>query len=94
MVYGVYTMKRKQIYLDEGQERAIKRLATRRSVSEALVIREAMAKYLVDQESGDAEDLPVEEDPLLGIIGIGKHGVTDGSVNHDSDLYDAPRKVR
>ena len=86
-------MKRKQIYLDEAQERAIKRLAARRGVSEALIIREAMAKYLVDADSGEDASVPPEDDPLLGILGIGKPGVTDGSVNHDYYLYDTPRKA-
>jgi hypothetical protein len=89
VVYAVYTMKRKQIYIEEEQERAIKAIAERRRVPEALVIREALAEYVTDHE------MPViarpEDHPLWGIVGIGKAGVTDGSVNHDYYLYGAPK---
>lgn len=80
-------MKRKQVYLEDEQERAIKQLARSRGVSEATVIRDAMDRYLHEcSEVGPVD----EEDPILAIIGIGKPGVTDGSINHDRDLYGAP----
>jgi hypothetical protein len=94
MVYGVYTMKRKQIYIEDAQERAIKRLAARRGVSEAMVIREAMAKYIVDGEPESEDYLTDEEDPLLGIIGLvdDPDAPIDGSINHDHYIYGVPRK--
>jgi predicted DNA-binding protein len=39
-------MRRKQIYLDEANERALKRLAARTGRSEASLIREALKRYL------------------------------------------------
>lgn len=93
MVYGVYTMKRKQIYIEEAQERAIKRLAARRGVSEALVIREAMARYIVDEPEAPTVEQP-EDHPLWGIIGIvdDPDAPIDGSINHDHYIYGVPRK--
>lgn len=80
-------MKRKQIYIDEAQERAIKAIAERRSVPEALVIREALAEYVTDHE------MPVierpEDHPLWGIVGIvdDPDAPIDGSENHDLYIY-------
>ncbi|WP_349258052.1 ribbon-helix-helix protein, CopG family, partial [Gaiella sp.] len=39
-------MRRKQIYLDDASERALKRLAARTGRSEAFHIREALQRYL------------------------------------------------
>ena len=41
-------MRRKQIYLDDASERALKRLSARTGRSEALHIREALQRYLAD----------------------------------------------
>ena len=45
-------MRRKQIYLDDASERALKRLAARTGRSEASHIREALQRYLADASVG------------------------------------------
>jgi hypothetical protein len=79
-------MKRKQIYLDEQQEAAIKRLAARRGVSEAHVIREAMDEYLRAIPPPDAGNLFLS---LAGIVDDPEAPV-DGSQAYDRDLYGTP----
>ena len=91
MMYGVYTMKRKQIYIAPEQEEQLQRLAEHRKVNVSSLIREAVAVYLVDQDTpelGRAED-----HPLWGILGIADSpGLPeDGSLNHDAALYGRPR---
>lgn len=90
MVYAVYTMKRKQIYIDEGQEAEVRRVAGFRRVSEAAIIREAIARYLAAEQAA-RDELP---NPLLDLIGIidDPDMPTDGSLNYKADLYGAPRR--
>ncbi len=47
-------MTRKQIYLRDDQERRVKRLAKRRRMSEAALIREAVDDFLVQAGEEDA----------------------------------------
>jgi plasmid stability protein len=79
-------MKRKQLYLEEETDRALKRLAARTGRSEAFHVREALRRYL---------DGPSEEgaDPLLRLIGLvdDPEGPDDVAVNHDHYLYGAPK---
>jgi hypothetical protein len=86
MVYGVYTMRRKQIYLEAEQNARIKALAARRGVPEALVIREALERYLA--ESPLVLDKP-EDHPLWQIVGIvdDPDAPADLAENHDKYLY-------
>jgi len=76
--------KRKQIYLDEGSERALKRLAFATKISEAEHIRRAVRKYIATQ----AVAIP-KEDPLRELIGLcdSPDGPTDASIHHDRFLY-------
>jgi hypothetical protein len=77
-------LKRKQIYLDEESDQALKRLAVTTNISEAEHIRRAVKKYIAKQK-GKA----VKEDPLRKLIGLcdKPEGPTDGSIHHDSYLY-------
>ena len=74
-----------QVQLTPGQHRCLKELAATRGVSMGSLIRESVTQYL--------NDLPVEDDPAFGIIGLiddvgGKpHGSV--AVNHDEYLADA-----
>ena len=79
-------MRRKQLYLDELSERALKRLAARTGRSEAFHVREALRRYLGEQQQGDG-------DPLDGLIGLvdDPHGPDDVAENHDHYLYGAPK---
>jgi hypothetical protein len=81
-------MRRKQIYLDDASERALKRLAARTGRSEASLIREALQRFF---ETG----VSVDGDPLERLIGLvpDEHGPDDVAEEHDHYLYGAP-KVR
>jgi hypothetical protein len=82
-------MKRKQIYIAEAQEQALKELAEERGVAESYLIREAVAAYLVDQEEVSVER--PEDHPLWGLVGIvdDPEAPADGALNHDRYLYGA-----
>ena len=77
-------LKRKQIYLDEESDRALKRLALTTKVSESEHIRRAIKKYVVSQKGK-----MTVEDPLQKLIGLcdKPDGPTDASVHHDKYLY-------
>jgi hypothetical protein len=89
-------MKRKQIYLEEEQERAIKRIARERGVPEAVVIREAMDSYLAEERApydteSDIDDIiGTDRDPILQMMGMINTAGADGSRNYKRDLYGAP----
>jgi hypothetical protein len=65
-----------QIYLQPDQERILRTLANRERVSLAELIRRSIDRYIVDL-------LPPEQDPSLGIIGLGHSGRADLSARHD-----------
>lgn len=69
---------RKQTYVTADQNRALRRLARQRGVTEAEVIREALDRYLEREVRGD--------DPLWASPGAGRADVNDGSQTHD-DIY-------
>jgi len=79
-------MRRKQIYLDDASERALKRLAARTGRSEASHIREALQRYL-------ASGAELDDDPLERLIGLveDEHGPDDVAEEHDHYLYGAPK---
>jgi hypothetical protein len=54
-------MQRTQIYLEEEQARALDRIARRRGVSRAEVLRLAADRFISDEEP----------DPIWGLVGIG-----------------------
>lgn len=65
-----------QIYIEPKQEVLLERLAREKGTSKAEIIRLSIDTYL----SG----LPIEEDPAMGIIGLGKSGKKDVSEKHDN----------
>lgn len=75
-------MKRKQIYLEPETEKTLSELAVVKGTSEAAIIREAIAKYLVTAR----KDVDKSENPLYRIVGLGE-GKKDGALNHDKYLY-------
>ncbi len=77
-------LKRKQIYIDEENERALKNLALSTKVSESEHIRRAVKEYIAKQRIN-----LIKEDPLLKLIGLcdNPHGPTDASIYHDKYLY-------
>ena len=64
-----------QIYIEPQQDSALANLARRKKVSKAEIIRESLERYL--------RKLPIEEDPAMGIIGLGKSARKDLSKKHD-----------
>lgn len=76
--------KRKQIYLDEESDRALKGLALTTKISEAEHIRRAVKNYITKQKVK-----MVEKDPLQKLIGLcdKPDGPTDASIHHDKYLY-------
>jgi hypothetical protein len=93
MVFAVYTMKRKQIYIDPDQDDELRRLARTRDVSVSVLIREAVAEYLAEQ--GRPRFERPEDHPLWRIVGIvdDPDVPTDASINLDHYLYGAPKRV-
>jgi hypothetical protein len=86
-------MKRKQIYIAPEQEARLQRLAESRHVPVSLLIREAVAEYLVERETPHFERS--EDNPLWGIVGLvdDPDAPTDGSLNVDHYLYGAPKRA-
>lgn len=72
------TKKRIQIYLQPEQLNRLRAMAARRNVSIAELVRQGVDRLL--------EELPVEDDPLLDIIGLVDGGPEDLSERHDSYL--------
>lgn len=79
------SLKRKQIYLDEESERALKRLAVSTKTSEAEHIRRAIKNYIAKQKV----DKDTEADPLQELIGLcdDPNGPRDAAAHHDKYLY-------
>lgn len=75
-------MQRTQIYLEPELSAELDRLAVQRGTSRADLIRIA-ARRLV------AEHRPSEEDPIFGIIGLGRDEATDVSERHDDYLVES-----
>ena len=75
-----------QIYIEPQQNSVLEILSQKRGISKAELIRESLEKYL--------KGLPLEEDPAMGLIGLGRSGIGDLSERHDKYLarYGAPHK--
>jgi hypothetical protein len=83
----VARMLRTQIYLEPELSMALARLARQRGTSKAELIRLAAHRFL---EAEGAEG----EDPLLGLIGIGKAKPGRVSEEHDRVLTEEARGAR
>jgi len=74
-----------QVQLTVGQHRRLKELAATRGASMGSLIRESVTEYL--------NDLPVEDDPAFGIIGLiddrGPRPHGSVAINHDAYIADA-----
>ena len=71
-------MKRTQIYLEPELDEDLRRVAARRGVSKAQLLREGAYRIL-------REDMAAEEDSLLAIIGLGHS--EPGRVSEEHDEY-------
>ena len=72
------TMKPVQIHLRPAQIETARSAASRRGVSFAELVRQALDNFLAE--------MPAEEDSLWNIIGIADGGPSDLSENHDKYL--------
>lgn len=75
-------MIRKQLYLDEDLDRALKRLSARTGVSEAGHVRAALRDYVGRQEPSGDDGL----DRLVGLV-PDLDGPDDVAAEHDRYLY-------
>lgn len=67
-----------QIYIDPEQDYVLGNLAKKKGVSKAEIIRKSLDKFL--------REIPLEEDPGMGLIGLGNSGKGNLSDNHDKYL--------
>ena len=67
-----------QIYLEPRQDNVLDVLAKKRGISKAEIIRRSLEKFF--------KDIPLEEDPAMGLIGLGSSKKGDLSVHHDKYL--------
>ncbi|MGR3179431.1 MAG: ribbon-helix-helix domain-containing protein [Candidatus Anammoxibacter sp.] len=74
------TLKKKpiQIYIDRRQDDVLEVLSKKRGISKAELIRKSLDTFL--------NSLPIDEDPAMGIIGLGSSGKSDISTKHDKYL--------
>ncbi len=79
-------MVRTQVYLPRDIYEALKAHASDKGVTMATQIREALAQYVIEKEP-EAGHILTDDDPIWELIGIGKGGPPDGSVNHDKYIY-------
>jgi metal-responsive CopG/Arc/MetJ family transcriptional regulator len=72
-------MQRTQLYLEPELAASLDRIAQERGTSRAALLREAAWRLVAGDETP-------ETDSILGIIGIGRSGSSDGSLRHDEYL--------
>ncbi len=75
-----------QIYLEERQDQALRRLAKEKNASISELIRRGIDLLL--------SQAPIEEDPAYQIIGLAGSGVRDIAENHDEYLVQEIEKER
>jgi hypothetical protein len=87
-IWSMRNLKKKpiQIYIEPQQNDVLEVLSQRKGVSKAELIRESLEKYL--------NELPLEEDPAMDLVGLGSSGRGDLSDQHDRYLtrYHSPKK--
>ncbi len=67
-----------QVYLRRDQVEPLRSLAQRRKTPMAELVRQGVDRVLAE--------VPVEEDPLWDIVGLGDSGLGDLSIEHDRYL--------
>ncbi len=80
-------MRRTQIYLPEDLTAALDRLAQRRRTTRADLIRLAARRFV-------AEELPLQEDAIWRIVGVGDAGPENTAVEHDRVLAELSANPR
>ena len=67
-----------QIYLDPEQNRVISRISKAKGKSKAALIRSCIERFVAD--------IPLEDDPALGVMNLGSSCKHDISERHDEIL--------
>jgi hypothetical protein len=73
-----------QIYIEHQQDYALAALARNKKLSKAEIIRECLDRYL--------REIPLEDDPAMGLIGLGNSGKKNLSERHDAYLAQYVRR--
>lgn len=81
--------KRTQVYFPEELYSKIKERAESESKSMAAILREAVERYLQEEEK---EKVNWEDDTLFKLEGIMRSGLGDLAANHDHYLYGMKKK--
>jgi len=82
------TLKKKpiQVYIEPEQDYVLGNLAKKRGTSKAEIIRKSLDKFL--------REIPLEEDPAMGLVGLGSSGKRDLSEHHDEYLVRNGRRKK
>lgn len=86
-----------QIYLSQAEVELLQKLAEQQGVTVSEFVRQSIHDFLRDdllENRGAAEDVPenllsdpaVTDNPLWGIVGLGRSGRTDVAARHDEYL--------
>jgi hypothetical protein len=77
-----------QIYLQPDQDKALEVISKKKGISKAAIIRLSLDRYL--------KNIPLEDDPALKIIDLGKSGRGDLAERHDDYIagYSLIKKKR
>ncbi len=67
-----------QIYIEPQQDYVLGNLARKKGISKAEIIRKSLDHFL--------REIPLEEDPGMGLIGLGSSGKKNLSRDHDQYL--------
>ena len=73
-----------QIYIEPQQDDVLSALARSKGISKAEIIRESLERYL--------RQIPLEDDPAMGIVGLGNSGKKSLSENHDAYIAQYARR--
>ena len=86
---------RTQIYLEKEQHDELTRVAARKSVTMAHLIREAVTAYLTEEEASGLDEDAYLNDPIWQIPEIAEQfegtGWIDAAENHDHYIYERDR---
>lgn len=75
-----------QIYIEPQQDYVLANLAMSKGISKAEIIRESLDRYL--------REIPLEDDPAIGLIGLGNSSKRNLSEQHDTYLARYARRKK
>ena len=75
-----------QIYIEPQQDYVLGNLARKKGISKAEIIRKSLDRFL--------REIPLEEDPGMGLVGLGNSGKRNLSDHHDRYLVRYARQKK